>query len=148
MMSTICPQLETVVSSRDMLSRVGRWSLIASPCLRRRLRAAARSLLAAGHFPQSLIHTIWFNSNPVAFFYVCPSRFTGSHIASEIRDSQQPCTRFRTVELLVDLRRRKSGGAPPPCMVLQSIHCHSVTRFPSLRMVFGSTYTVCSPRER
>ena len=114
MMSTICPQLETVVSSRDMLSRVGRWSLIASPCLWRRLRAAARSLLAAGHFPQSLIHTIWFNSNPVAFFYVCPSRFTGSHIASEIRDSQQPCTRLRTVELLVDLRRRKSGGAPPP----------------------------------
>ena len=53
--------VEAVASSRGMLSRVGSWSLIASPCLRRRLRAAARSLLAAGNFPQSLIHTLWFN---------------------------------------------------------------------------------------
>src|SRR5713101_8059885 len=35
-----------------------------------------------------------------------------------------------------------------PCICLKSINCHIVTRFPSRRMVSGSTYTVCSPGKR
>jgi len=79
-----------------------------------------RSLLVAGNFPQSVINTIWFNWYPVASVYVCTSRFTGSHIAPEIRERKQPKALLRAVELLLDLRRRKSAGAPPP------LHCLKV----------------------
>jgi hypothetical protein len=57
--SVISHMLEIMASSRDKLLRVGRWVLIAYPCLRRRLHVPARSLFSARKFPQRLVKTTW-----------------------------------------------------------------------------------------
>ena len=64
-----------------------------------------RSLLAAGHFPQSVINTIRLNWYLVDVVYESISRYTGALTASELRERKQPKALFRAVELLVGLRR-------------------------------------------
>ena len=47
----------------------------------RPLSFCTRLLLAASHFPQSLVNALWLNWQPVVLVYVSISRYTGSHMA-------------------------------------------------------------------
>ena len=67
-MAAISRMLETVAYSTDILSRLGRSSIMAQPYLHQRLRAAARSVLTARNFPHHLTNTAWHDWYPFTNF--------------------------------------------------------------------------------
>ena len=75
------------------------------------MHAVAQSLLAAGHFPQSVIHTLCFNRKPVVLIDVSVTRHASSHTPRELCEGQQSNTLICAVELLVGLRGEKSMRA-------------------------------------
>src|SRR6185295_12650572 len=105
--AAISHMLAMVASSRDMVSRVGRSSLMAYPCLRHRLRAAWNDRAGACKIPHPLPHTPRCHGSPHGFVEVGPHPIPGSHLAREPRHCQLSLALFCTVEFVLRLARQK-----------------------------------------